>query len=293
MTLIVGILCSDGVVMASDSAATFGTGGLATIGQQPVQKVRKIGDNILYSATGAVGIAQLISARIGERWGNGGLKDIKTLEAMMQRLAGEIGGVVNPFLQSAQAQKNLTGDASTSLCKSLVAIPVDKKAHLFQFDFNGAPEGCTKELPFVALGSGQLIADPFLAFLKRLLWSDHEPTIAEGRLAAVWTIDHVSRTNAGGVGGAIQLATLSNQAGNFATASISSPEHISEHLQRVGSAENALVAELLGKIESGIQVPLPPQPPGQAPPPPQVAQQIAGAIGGVENPPPAPVDAPL
>jgi hypothetical protein len=48
-----------------------------------------------------------------------------------------------------------------SLCKSMLAIPVGKKARLFQFDCNGVPEQCRGELPFAASGLGT-IADPFL-----------------------------------------------------------------------------------------------------------------------------------
>lgn len=61
MTLIVGILCKDGVVMASDSAASFGANGMMTIGQQETRKIVRINDHILFTSTGAVGISQLVA----------------------------------------------------------------------------------------------------------------------------------------------------------------------------------------------------------------------------------------
>jgi hypothetical protein len=94
------------------------------------------------------------------------------------------------------------------LCKSLVAVAVKKEPQLFQFDYGGAPERASEKLPFISLGSGQSMADPFLAFLKRILWKDRRPTMAEGRLVAAWTIRHVSQTAFGGIGGPIQLASL-------------------------------------------------------------------------------------
>lgn len=156
------------------------------------------------------------------------------------------------------------GATGTSICKSLVALSVDGKPQLFQFDANGAPERATSDLPFVALGSGQLIADPFLAFLKRLLWSGREPTIAEGRLAAAWTIGHVNRTNPGGVGGRIQVAVLSAKAGKGYTTTLLERHDVDEHQQRIEAAEQALIAALRGAPPPGPPIAAPPP---EAPPP--------------------------
>ena len=179
----------------------------------------------------------------------------------MDKIGKDIIQLVGPYLQTAQFQQPMTGGASSSFCKSLIAMPVDSKPHLFQFEFNGAPERCNKDTPFVSLGSGQPIADPFLAFLRRLLWSNHEPSLSEGRLAAVWTIDHVRRTNPGGVGGSIQLATLESVSNKMPMVNIASPQDVEEHLQKVSLAEQALVRELIGKgdVNQGTGLPPPPK----------------------------------
>lgn len=90
--------------------------------------------------------------------------------------------------KTANLSRPLVGDASPSLCKTLVALPVRRVPCLFTFDYNGAPEQMTSELPFVALGSGQPIADPFLALLKRLFWLTSQPTL--GRGACSCCVDH-------------------------------------------------------------------------------------------------------
>jgi len=94
------------------------------------------------------------------------------------------------------------------------------------------------------MGSAQGIADPFLAFLKRLLmWEKNLPTLGEGRLAAVWTIHHAVLTNPGGVAGPIQLGTLSTKEGK-PSATIIPEINIQEHLQQIKIAEDALTNAL-------------------------------------------------
>jgi len=254
VTLIVGILCRDGVVMASDSAATFAASGLKTIGQQEIPKIHKLSDLILYSCTGAVGMAQLIANEIKTGWDKKEFQ-VSAPEEVMNRIGKKIAQLVSPYLQSANLTRPLVGDVSASLCKSLVAMPVKNVPCLFSFDYNGAPERSTPELPFVSMGIGQPIADPFLAFLKRLLWEKTVPTLGEGRLVAVWTINHVGLTNPGGVGGPIQLATLSAKEGKV---TILNENDVQEHLQQIHSAELALKNGLRPSAAAGEQA-IPPE----------------------------------
>jgi len=119
----------------------------------------------------------------------------------------------------------------------------------------------------MAMGSGQPIADPFLAFLKRLMWNTTEPTIAEGKLVAVWTLDHVRRTNPGGVGGGIQLGVIQRIDGALPIVEMLSEIDIGEHEQRVQSAEAVLIAELKGTAHPslfGAPPADPPTPPADA-----------------------------
>ena len=54
---------------------------------------------------------------------------------------------------------------------SLIAVPVgglNGIPELIQCNHVGMTEAATTDLPFVAIGSGQELADPFLAFLRRI-----------------------------------------------------------------------------------------------------------------------------
>jgi len=229
--------------MASDSAATFSTGVLSTIGQQEVTKVRVIGDGLLLSSTGAVGISQIVESEIKQMWEakdfSGSRPSGKTPAAAMQHIASRISSCLKGIHESAARIAPLVGNQAASLTaisKTMVALPIAGKPCLLQFDLSGAPEQATKQLPFVALGLGQPIADPFLAFLKRILWNDSEPTVREGRFVAAWTVRHVSQTIPGGVGGKLQMASLTLNAGK-GEVDRSDP---AEHEEWVTEAEKAL-----------------------------------------------------
>jgi hypothetical protein len=213
---------------------------------------------LLYSSTGAIGISQVISNGLKTGW------DKKEFSGpppeVMDKIGKKLVQLLGPYLQAATWTHSLVGDASASLCKSLVAIPVQHTPCLFSFDYNGAPEQTSAELPFIAMGSGQPIADPFLALLKRLLWQNTQPTLAEGRFAATWTIDHVRLVNPGGVGGKIQLATLATNPGKQPTLSMLSEEDIQEHLVQIRAAEQALVMELRRPAQAGGTDAVPPTP---------------------------------
>jgi len=167
-----------------------------------------------------------------------GGEPVTAMKTIAQGIGAEIRKLAEP---AASLVPFLGNNASFSpiACKSMVAMALKKRPCLFQFDYSGAPEQASKELPFISLGSGQPIADPFLALLKRILWADREPTVAEGRFVAAWTIYHVERTIPGGVGGNIQVATLTDGP------KIEFVSDQGEHEQAVAAAEAAIRDHIL------------------------------------------------
>ena len=247
--------------MASDSAATYAAGGSPTIGQQNFTKIRDIAKAILYSSTGAIGIAQVYENVISELWSKKILTGKNSVEAM-DLIGTNLAKKGAPYLHTAGLAAQLIGQQAAggpAMCSSLVAVPIKHTPCLFQFSESGAPEEATRELPFVALGSGQPLADPFLAFLKRVLWEDRDPTVADGRFAASWTIRQVSRTVPGFVGGELQLATLTMK-GTTPHVEFFDDAARQEHYQAVEAAEAALLDHVLGTadVEGAADLPEPP-----------------------------------
>lgn len=269
MTLLVGIVCSDGVVIATDSFATYAEGTTPTIGQQPMTKVQRCENTMIYAFTGAVGVAQVLSPAL-DRLARGSFTNPATTAPVadaMKVIASKIREEMKGFLEGATGVVPLIGRETagvTVLCKALVGVCWGGRARLFQFDYSGAPEEISHQLRFVALGSGQNIADPFLAFLKRVLrWPERPPTVVEARLAAAWTVHHVSQTNFGGVGGDLQMATVTLEGGQPRVNVIDQP---GEHYQKVQGAEAALLKHVTsaGEAEPEPAAPEPPVPPAPA-----------------------------
>ena len=114
-----------------------------------------------------------------------------------------------------------------------------RSLELIQFDIQGAAEVASEDLPFVSMGSGQMTADPFLAFQRRVFWLDAAPSIERGCLTAIWTIQHAIQVSPGGVGEHIDVAVLTEDNG-VPTARQLEAEQLLELRQHIADAEAAL-----------------------------------------------------
>jgi hypothetical protein len=66
----------------------------------------------------------------------------------------------------------------------------------------------TGKIFFVSMGSGQMLADPFLAFVCRVLWNNEMPTVDQAKFGVYWVLDHTIKLAPGMVGPPIRLASL-------------------------------------------------------------------------------------
>lgn len=254
MTLIIGIRCSDGVVVGADGAVTFGTIGHATI-IQPSSKLYTLPGNIILGVSGAIGIGQQVTEEVTRLYDANGLSGRTPVEvgraiglAMWERvfkLRFEAAAVTGRVLGSAAAQD--------ALCATLVALPVGERAELMQVNYEGLAEVQTAQLPFVSIGSGQEIADPFLAFLRRVYFRDAPPSTDLATLCVLWTLSHATDCHPGGVAKPITIVRLSREEGKWVTRTLGGPD-LAEHHAHIAAAEKSLPA-LLGPRTPVPQIP--------------------------------------
>lgn len=241
MTLILGIHCQDGIVMAADGAATLGSLSEVTAQQRTIKKLTiHHNTDVVIGTAGPVGLGQGVRAVLEDGFANGNYTG--RIETVARQMRGLMIRIVQPEMQSVRelrgAVPEVAGRADACL-HTLIAFPYNSRAELIQFDPACSPTIANDELPFVCLGIGQAIADHFLAFIRRVLWKDSVPTLALGVFSALWTLRHVILTNAFGIQDPIQIVTLSAENGKFEARELTK-EQLTDHDASVDSAEQTI-----------------------------------------------------
>jgi hypothetical protein len=95
-----------------------------------------------------------------------------------------------------------------ALSHSMVAIPYGKSLRLYVLDPECTLTEITAELSCAAAGAAREVAEPFLAFLRDLLWPDGPPRLDRGELAAYWTLRHAVENCRAGLARPIQVVVL-------------------------------------------------------------------------------------
>ena len=154
MTLIVGILCSDGVVIGTDSAATFGPNERTpTISQFLQDKISIIDDRVIVAGTGAIGLGQRFTAITKQCWEDKALRNMTAIK-IGERLSHE---TIKNFDQTGiNPLRPPSHGGNPENYGALVAIPCKQKPTLIEFPVNGfQPEVKTDILWYASMGSGQ------------------------------------------------------------------------------------------------------------------------------------------
>ena len=225
MTLLVGIRCSDGVVVAADQAVTFGDGARPTISHRAC-KIEVVQNAVIVAGTGQVGMKQRLVERVDQLWAvqPGKLECIKAGKTPIEICNTICSEMVNSFA---------TTKANMGVFGALVAFPHSKSgSQLCEFattDFQ--PELKDKGTWFVSMGSGQSLADPYLAFMKHVYWQDGMPKMEHALFAATWVMVMSITVAPGQVALPIDIAVLTDK-----TARMLSAEQVSVHMEAAKAA---------------------------------------------------------
>src|SRR3989442_535746 len=229
--------------MAADGAATLGSLGTPTAQQKTVKKLHLLQGKIIVGTSGHIGLGQRLEAVIDDGYRENKFQGrVETAMGTMRHLLWK---VVGPEFEIAAVAAKVVGSpvASMSAIEAMmVALPLNRQPELIQFDQQCTPERASDDLPFIAIGSGQPIADPYLALLRRVLWpASGCPTIQDGIFSAVWTLRHAIETNTGGVADPIQVAILDKSDKEWGARELTSGD-LTEHEAAVRDAERVVRA---------------------------------------------------
>jgi len=218
MTAIVGIRCTDGIVVGADSSATFGDGQyLRTIEQEFKNKILVIDGAIIIAGTGYVGHAQRFQACVNDLW------DKKSLSGTGLDIAKAIAQAsVNDFSKTIPIPHLKSIDFS-----AIVAYPAKDGPQLCEFPGQIGFQPELKDVDglwFTSAGSGQPLTDSFLALFKSIFWKGGPPNLAGGKFTALWALKHACDVNPGGIKEPIRMAVMEGHKGKYKARFLSDDE---------------------------------------------------------------------
>lgn len=258
MTLLVGVLCSNGAVIAADRQASHGAFGQHTVGQ-PATKIKVIGQDILFASSGAIGLNQQFSHIVESEHLEFKKRNYQSLVTQFQKKFRDI---LEPAFKTAVAARGLIGDAAAQadvICGSLLAGRYKDGLMLTEISPQGGFEALSKDIPFVCLGSGKQNADPFLRFIWSIYFDGALPNLSEGSLAAYWTVKTVIELlKSTGVGFTPDVFVLEQKGTEYVGRQLVSDE-LKGHDEYIHEATQALLG-IKNKIR-GLGVPPPAPPP--------------------------------
>lgn len=175
MTVLVGVRCSDGVVIGADSVATSSIGASVHLMQvQSNSKIRIFDEKVIVAATGAVGFSQRLDSHVQEAIAGNVFSMPKRRECVTNISRRLITDFQNSVVQ-VQPGRGLEFGA-------LIAAIHGGDPFLVEYDtIKFQPEIKEGNIFFVSMGSGQMLADPFLAFVSRVMWKGVMPTVADAK----------------------------------------------------------------------------------------------------------------
>lgn len=239
MTIVATFLCTDGVVVAADSMITSLAGNIP-IAHHTEKKISILSGNQIFASSGDQGLSERFRVIVDRAHGNVQKTDHPIYYPVL-------------LTQSVNDQFRKTGISGAINLEAVLAYDHKNKHYCCVFDAPLLqPRLLNKESFYASLGSGMLSAEPFLHFLVDIFCQDGPPNVSEGVFLATWVVEHVIRTNPGGVAGPTRIGILErNQQDNLAARELHDSE-IDEHRQAIESARTSL-KDWRDKFQTGAE----------------------------------------
>lgn len=249
MTVLVAVKCEDGIIVGADGLSTSAAGPQPLMQIPSAPKIKIIDEKIIIAGTGYVGLSQRFE-KIVQSLSTQGIIDCSSSDAM-QNIAMHTN---NNFQQSGTPRTAQNGWGFGAI----VAAPFSQNPSLFELDVcSFQPEEKEFPLHYVSMGSGQIIADPFLAFVNRVIWKDKSPVLEKGLIGIYWVLSQTIKIAPGGVGGDIQIAVLRKDENGEWKAALREHEQIQQLEQHVSEIERQIGELPESVINSAKSSPIP------------------------------------
>lgn len=208
MTVVVGIYCSDGVVIAADSALTINS----VIEEAYLKKIACLSDDLVVGFAGDLGFAQRFRQVVKDIWNNPERIQIGSDEFHKIIELFSTNGIME-FLKYVRPTDPINIPSTF-----VIGFAHAGQHHLCMLPAgNFQPMVINENLPFCSLGSGHYLTNPFLSFIKKVFWSGEScPKLPVGIFSAVMAMYLAVELNAGGINAPIHIAILEKQSDGYA-----------------------------------------------------------------------------
>ena len=211
MSVIVGVECSDCVILAQSGPTPSVPRGGAGIAGPPIGELRAIAGRAVIGYFGPEDLSREVTAALERYFADRDPRELSP-EAHSSGIQAVLSQPVRLAAALTRALKGLPGGAipESSLIsgETLIALPGEGRHALYVVDGECAVTQIRQGSSYAAVGPAKLAAESFLRFLQRLLWREGRPTRAAGQFAAYWATRHVVDLE-GGSSRSIQLVRLS------------------------------------------------------------------------------------
>ncbi len=220
MTVVVGIYCSDGIVIAADSALTIA----GVVEQEYHKKIACLDSSLIVGFAGDLGFAQRFRQVIQDVWNADTLPNLETLEThqIIKEFCSK--GILE-FLSTQRA------DAAINVPSGfIIGFVHNGKHNLVNLPGGGfQPLVINANLPFCSIGSGHFITNPFLSFIKDVFWGGKSiPSVSVGIFSAIMALKLAIQVNAGGINGPIHVGIIQKTSAGYGCHMLHEDE-ISQH----------------------------------------------------------------
>jgi len=193
MTIVVGFLCRDGLVIAADSMLTLSAGAF-DLAQRTGKKLYALPASHVFAYAGAQGLGERLRAVV-EGQATGDANPANALVHTLNMSASALSGFRSTLVERPQVN-------------GVVGFPFGAEPQVCVFEQDLQPRLLNEHSFYVTIGNGSVSAEPFLKFLADAFLNNAMPTVQEAVFLACWVVQYTIDTRPGGVGHPIRIAGL-------------------------------------------------------------------------------------
>jgi hypothetical protein len=215
MTILVSALCEDGLVIGADSMASLNLGNTNFVGVDN-NKITTIDNTLIIACAGDdnlmskfINFLNISYNSIREE-----CKNDKDIYSLPQKIGLQFAHYLVNHLQQMptllnQQILNKIATEGFNFSAILGFTLNDNNHYLCKYDNRLIPTIIRNDgIWHIIQGSGQLVAEPSMHLVKKLLNIKRKPTVNEASTLVYWTIQHAIEVSSGGIGGDIKIKIL-------------------------------------------------------------------------------------